>query len=85
MASLIRTEKAWAGTCRGLLLTLADGLTASGFAQVSRSALVNVRYVQHLVPLDSGEGRVLLRSGTELPVSRRFRATFQAALRGDGA
>jgi len=64
---------------------VADRLTASGFAQVSRSALVNLRFVRHLVPLDSGEGRVLLRSGAELPVSRRFRAAFQAALRGDGA
>ena len=63
---------------------VADRLTARGFAQVSRSALVNVRYVQHLVPLDSGEGRVLLRSGAELPVSRRFRASFQGALRGGG-
>lgn len=64
---------------------VADRLTASGFAQISRSALVNVRYVRHLVPLDSGEGQVLLRSGTALPVSRRFRAAFQGALRGGGA
>ena len=67
------------------LRQVADRLTASGFAQVSRSGLVNVRSVQHLVPLDSGEGRVLLKSGTELPVSRRFRAAFQAALRRGGA
>ncbi len=66
------------------LRQVADRLTASGFAQVSRSALVNLRYVRHLVPLDSGEGRVLLKGGTELPVSRRFRAAFQAALRGGG-
>lgn len=66
------------------LRQVADRLTASGFAQISRSALVNVRHVQHLVPLESGEGRVLLKSGTELPVSRRFRAAFQAALRGGG-
>ena len=64
------------------LREVADRLTASGFAQVSRSALVNVRHVLHLVPFDSGEGRVLLKSGTELPVSRRFRAVFQAAFRG---
>jgi two-component system LytT family response regulator len=69
---------------RAPLRQVADRLTASGFAQVSRSALVNVRHVQHLVPLDSGEGRVLLKSGTELPVSRRCRAAFQAALRGGG-
>lgn len=64
---------------------VADRLTASGFAQISRSALVNVRYVRHLVPLDSGEGRVLLRSGAELSVSRRCRAAFQEALRGGSA
>jgi two-component system LytT family response regulator len=67
------------------LREVASRLTASGFARASRSALVNLRSVQHLVPLDSGEGRVLLKSGTELPVSRRFRAAFQAALRGGAA
>jgi DNA-binding LytR/AlgR family response regulator len=62
------------------LRQIADRLVAGGFAQVSRSALVNVRYERHLVPLESGEGRVLLQRGTELPVSRRCRAAFQAAL-----
>ena len=31
--------------------------------ELFRSALVNLRYVQHLVPLESGEGRVVLRTG----------------------
>ena len=61
-----------------------DRLTANGFVQISRSALVNLRYVQHLLPLESGEGRLLLTGGTELQVSRRCRAAFQAALRGEG-
>jgi two-component system LytT family response regulator len=70
---------------RAPLRQVADRLTANGFVQISRSALVNMRYVEHLLPLDSGEGRLLLTSETELQVSRRFRAAFQAALRGEGA
>ena len=65
------------------LREVADRLTANGFSQISRSALVNLKYVEHLLPLDSGEGRLLLTNGAELPVSRRFRAAFQAALRGE--
>ncbi|HKP76321.1 MAG TPA: LytTR family DNA-binding domain-containing protein [Longimicrobiaceae bacterium] len=66
------------------LRQVAGRLVANGFVQISRSALVNLRYVEHLLPLDSGEGRVLLKGGIELQVSRRFRAAFQAALRGGG-
>ncbi|HEU4562551.1 MAG TPA: LytTR family DNA-binding domain-containing protein [Longimicrobium sp.] len=65
------------------LRQVASRLTANGFVRISRSALVNLKYVEHLLPLDSGEGRLLLKTGTELQVSRRFRAAFQAALRGE--
>lgn len=65
------------------LRQVASRLTANGFVRISRSALVNLRYVEHLLPLDSGEGRLLLKTGAELQVSRRFRAAFQAALRGE--
>jgi two-component system LytT family response regulator len=63
------------------LRQVAARLAEAGFAQASRSALINVRHVDHLLPLDSGEGRVRLRSGVEIPVSRRFRAAFQEAIR----
>ena len=63
------------------LRQVAARLAAAGFAQASRSALINLRHVAHVLPLDSGDGRVRLRSGTEIPVSRRFRAAFQDAIR----
>ena len=63
------------------LRQVAARLAAAGFAQASRSALINLRPVEHVFPLDSGDGRVRLRSGTEIPVSRRFRAALQDAIR----
>jgi two-component system, LytTR family, response regulator len=63
------------------LRQVAARLAAAGFAQASRSTLINLRHVQNVLPLDSGDGRVRLRSGTEIPVSRRFRAAFQDAIR----
>ena len=63
------------------LREVAAQLAAAGFARASRSALVNLRHDEAVVPLDSGDGRVRLRSGREIAVSRRFRAAFQEAIR----
>ena len=63
------------------LRQVAASLGAAGFAQASRSAVVNVRHVMNVLPLESGDARVQLRSGAEISVSRRFRAAFQEAIR----
>lgn len=45
-----------------------------------RSFAINPEQVQELRPGDSGSYRLLLRSGAEVPVSRRYRDQVEALL-----
>jgi two-component system, LytTR family, response regulator len=56
-------------------------LRTSGFARAHRSALINARQVVRLLPNESGDGRVVLRSGAPVPFSRRFRPELEEMLR----
>ena len=56
--------------------TLADflgQLDPARFARVHRSHAVNLDQVAEIEPLESGDARLLMRDGTRLPCSRRFR------------
>lgn len=35
--------------------------------------IVNLDYIQEIVPLDSGDARAIMRDGGQLLISRRFR------------
>ncbi len=52
-------------------------LALSGFVRIHRSALVNVERVRELRPLDKGEYTVVLVDGTELKLTRNFRASVE--------
>jgi two-component system, LytTR family, response regulator len=60
-------------TIAGLELRLA----LSGFVRIHRSILVNVERVKELRPLDKGEYTVVLNDGTELKLTRNFRASVE--------
>jgi two-component system, LytTR family, response regulator len=60
---------------------LADGLD-DRFVRVHRSAIVNVAYVREVEPLASGDQRLMLSDGTELRVSRTYRAALEARMHG---
>jgi DNA-binding LytR/AlgR family response regulator len=51
------------------------------FVRVHRSYIVNRTFLAHIEPLDSGDARLLLKDGTHVPCSRRYRQ----ALRGEHA
>lgn len=53
-------------------------LDPARFVRVHRSYMVNLDCVQQIEPLDSGDARLLMRDGSHIPCSRRYRA----ALRG---
>lgn len=46
--------------------------TSGAFVRVHKSAIVNLRHVRRLVPLDSGDYRLELHDGTPVRVSRNF-------------
>jgi two-component system LytT family response regulator len=64
--------------------TLADLLVQLGerFARIHKSAAVNIAEVKSLSPLFKGDHEVLLRSGTVLRLSRRFKDALFARLGG---
>lgn len=48
------------------------------FCRVHRSAIVNVNQVVSMQPQDSGDYKIDLRTGVEVPLSRRYRDDFKA-------
>ncbi|RFP79372.1 LytTR family transcriptional regulator [Hydrogenophaga borbori] len=67
---------------RSTLAEFARQLDPARFVQVHRSYLVNLERVAEIEPLDSGDARLRLRDGAEVPCSRRHRAALEAAITG---
>lgn len=62
---------------RGTMKSLQEQLDPSRFIRVHRSYMVNYSEIQSIEPLESGDARIQLRQGKELPFSRRYRADFK--------
>lgn len=60
---------------------LSETLQGTNLVRVHRSAIVNVACIRTVEPLASGDQRVVLQDGTELRVSRTYRAGLDARLR----
>lgn len=58
---------------RATMAQLEKQLDPQKFVRIHRSYLVNINQVHHLEPLDSGDAVMHLRSGKELPLSRRYK------------
>jgi two-component system LytT family response regulator len=52
-------------------------LALSGFVRIHRSTLVNAERVKELRPRDKGEYTVVLNDGTELKLTRNYRASVE--------
>jgi two-component system LytT family response regulator len=55
-------------------------LALSGFVRIHRSALVNAERVKELRPQEKGEYTVVLNNGTELKLTRNYRASIERLL-----
>ena len=56
---------------------IAERLDSETFVRIHRSIIVNVERIKELVPCNSGEYVVVLKSGKELSCSRGYRASLQ--------
>lgn len=65
---------------RRSLSDLAGVLDATTFVRIHRSTIVRAALIHALEPTASGEYDVVLRDGTRLPLSRRYRARLQSHL-----
>jgi two-component system LytT family response regulator len=54
-----------------------ERLNPNHFIRIHRSLIVNVRKIKELIPVNSGEYIVVLKSGKELSCSRGYRANVQ--------
>ena len=50
------------------------------FVRIHKSTIVNIDRMKHLQPLFHGDFRLILRNGTALTISRRYRAKLQRAI-----
>ena len=61
------------------MTTIQERLDPQCFVRVHRSYIVNLDFLVQIEPLDTGDARLLLKDGTHVPCSRRYRQ----ALRGE--
>ena len=67
---------------RETMSALSDRLDPGRFVRIHRSRIVNLDYIREIRPLWGGDCTVTMRDGTELTMSRTYRASVQAALYG---
>ena len=61
------------------MTAIQERLDPERFVRVHRSYIVNLEFLTQIEPLESGDARLLLKDGTRVPCSRRYRG----ALRGE--
>src|SRR5579863_35336 len=62
---------------RETISRISERLDANHFVRIHRSTIVNVRKIKELIPVNSGEYVVVLKSGRELSCSRGYRTALQ--------
>lgn len=62
---------------RGSLAGLSKRLDGRRFVQIHRSQIVNIDHVREIQPWDHGDYRVLLKDGSVVNFSRRYRARLE--------
>ena len=67
---------------RETMASVEKRLAGAGFVRISRSAIVHPRAVRELQPLFHGDQAVILKSGTQLTLSRTHRAALEQLLGG---
>ena len=65
---------------RDSLNGLAAKLDPAQFLRIRHSAIVNLKQIKELRPLFRGEYSIILRDGTEITSSRRYRKNLEAIL-----
>lgn len=68
---------------RATLSNTLGQLSSKGFSRVHRSLAVNHNAIDNISYDNSGDGDILLKSGQQLALSRRYKDAFRAALQPD--
>lgn len=62
---------------RATMAGIEERLDPARFVRVHRSYFANLDYLAEIEPLDTGDARLRMRDGAEIPCSRRYRATLR--------
>lgn len=62
---------------RSTMAAIEARLDPSRFRRVHRSVIVNLDQVERIVPLETGDARIVMRDGRKLSCSRRYRDTLR--------
>lgn len=65
---------------RSTMAMIETQLDPAKFVRVHRSHIVNLDCVAEIQPLDTGDARIVMRDGSEIPCSRRHRDALRPAL-----
>ena len=70
---------------RSTMAAIEARLDPDTFRRVHRRYIVNLDHLVEIEPLDTGDARLLMSNGTQLPCSRRYRASLRADRNRRGA
>ena len=62
---------------RSTMTAIEERLDPLRFVRVHRSYIVNLDFLERIEPLDTGDARLLLKDGTRIPCSRRYRQSLR--------
>ena len=65
------------GPLRSTMTAIQDRLDPARFVRVHRSYIVNLDFLDQIEPLDTGDARLLLKNGSRVPCSRRYRSALR--------
>jgi DNA-binding LytR/AlgR family response regulator len=63
---------------RSTMAAIQERLDPARFIRVHRSYIVNLDFLERIESLDSGDARLLLKDGSRIPCSRRYRNALRA-------
>jgi len=64
---------------RSTMTAIQERLDPQRFVRVHRSHIVNLDFLEQIEPLDTGDARLLLKDGSRIPCSRRYRPALRPA------
>jgi hypothetical protein len=62
---------------RSTMTAIEGRLDPASFVRVHRSYILNLNYVQAIEPMDSGDARAIMKDGSQVPISRRYRDSLR--------
>lgn len=65
---------------RETISRIIERLNPNNFVRIHRSTIVNLQQIKELIPVNSGEYIVVLKTGKELSCSRGYRATLESRI-----